>query len=302
MSSPLELRHLRYFVAVAQELNITRAAHQLHTAQPSLSRQIRQLEDLIRVPLLLRKGHHVELTAAGRSLLTEARRILLDLDTTMEATRQIASNEAGSLTVAFFPGSDGKIFSRITSFVNFKRHDLNLTLRSLRSAEQIVALQQRAIHVGFLRGPIEDSDIVWRVLRSDSIVAVLPAGHPLARLKKIPLAKLTGIPLVELSRSGPRRFLQQISSLAYNQGIVFRPGLKTDNMYETLAAVGAGLGFSFLPDYVEQMAPRTVITRPLAGESIPRVDLLVAYRRDNKTPQLADFLAMVDECFSKEPA
>jgi LysR family hca operon transcriptional activator len=300
MSSLIELRHLRYFVAVAEEMNITRAAHKLHTAQPSLSRQVRQLEEMIRAPLLLRQGHHVELTAAGRSLLTEARRLLQDLESTIEATRQIASSESGSITVAFFPGSDGKVFSRITTFVSFKSGGLKLILRSLRSAEQIEALQKRAIHAGFLRGPIDDPEIAWRVLRSDTLVVVLPAGHPLAKLKKIPLAKLAGIPLVELSRTGPRRFLEAISAIAYEQGIVFQTGLKTDNMLETLAAVGAGLGFSFLPDYIVQMAPRTVITRPLAGDSIPKVDLLLAYRRDNKTPQLAKFLELVDECFAKD--
>jgi LysR family hca operon transcriptional activator len=302
MKPSMELRHLRYFVAVAEELNITRAAQRLHTAQPSLSRQIRQLEEFMRAPLLLRHGHQVGLTDAGRKLLTETRRILLDIDSTIEAIRETASAEAGKLIVGFFPGSEGKVFSRLMSFLKHKSGGLQLEVRSLTSAEQIGALQDRAIHAGFLVGPIADSQIAWKVVCSDPVVVVLPAGHQLAKLKRVPLKKLAGMPFIEASKRETRAFFDTVNSLAAAQGVVFHTALKTDNMRETLSAVGAGLGFCFYPDSVAQMAPRSVVTRPLTEDSVPTVDLLVAYRRDNRSASLATFLSLVSECFSKELA
>ena len=194
------------FVAVGEELNITRAAQRLHTAQPSLSRQVRQLEEFVCSPLLLREGHRVELTEAGRTLLTEARRILFDIDSTIEEIRQNASSQAGRITVGFFPGADGKVFSRLMAFLNLKSGGLQLNLRSLTSSEQIVELQKRTIHAGFLLGPITDPQIAWKILCSDPIVAVLPAGHRLARLKQVSLKKLAGMPLIQSSKRETRGY------------------------------------------------------------------------------------------------
>lgn len=299
MKPNMELRHLRYFVAVAEALNVSHAARRLRTAQPSLSRQIRQLEEFVRRPLFLRQKNRLDLTEAGRQLLTEARRILQDVECTIDAIREVPS-DAGRISVGLFPGSDWKVFSRLVSFASFESNALQLVMHSMSSAEQLVGLHDRTIQVGFLRGPIADAQIASEVIRSDSIVVALPAKNPVARLKRIPLHKLADMPLIELKKAGARRYFDLAISLAAEQGVVLRPGLKTNNVLETLMAVSAGLGFSLLPNYVEQLAPKAVVTRPLEVGTPPAIDLLLAYRRDDKTPQLAAFLELARECFARE--
>jgi LysR family hca operon transcriptional activator len=296
----MELRHLRYFVAVAEELNVTRAARRLHTVQPSLSRQMRQLEEFLSCSLLTRDRNHLALTEAGHAMLAGARRVLSELEATVETTRQAASSEMGKVVVAFFPGADGKVFSRLAAYVHSHRPDMQIIMRSMTSTEQLAALRNRMISAGFLRGPVTDPQICAEVIRSDRIVVILPAEHRLARYRRITFAQLADVPWVGMRGAGVQQFQNMIRSFAAAQGVEFVTGLMTDNMLETLAAVGAGLGFSVLPDYVEQMLPRAACVRPLALNPQPTVDLFLAYRRDEKAIAIASFVQLVRECFANE--
>lgn len=288
----MELRHLRYFVAVAEQLSMSRAAESLHTAQPSLGRQIRQLESFVGAPLLTRRKHHWELTEAGRTLLAEARRALQGLDSMVQMVQQVGHEEAGRIVAGFSPGAASAVLSRLLPLLKSCHPEIKLVLRSLYSAEQVAALKSRTINVAFLRGPVNDPDIASEIIRRDRIMALIPSQHPMARLKRVPLAKLAELPLI-LSRV----FRDDVEALAARAGVTFRPALETDNILPTLSAVGAGLGFSLLPDHYEQILPKTVVARPLTLTPAPTVDLVVAHRAGDALPVLSVFLSVVHNCF-----
>ena len=155
----MELRLLRYFVAVAEELSITRAAEHLHTAQPSLSQQIRQLEDIVGSPLFHRDKHRLRLTESGTTLLPEAKQILAATADAILHARLAARHEAGTISIGMVPGPEGKVFSSLIPLFLRANPDVQLLLRTCTAPEQIQALLKREINVGLLRGPIEEDEI-----------------------------------------------------------------------------------------------------------------------------------------------
>ena len=169
----MELRLLRYFVAVAEELNITRAAERLHTAQPSLSQQIRQLEGLIGAPLFIRDKHRLLHTETGRVLLPAAREILALVEKAVVQARAVARNEVGTLVVGMVPGPEGMIFSHILPLLLRHSPAIQLLLRTMTCPEQIQALQKREIMAGFLRGPIDCAEIAYEIYMREEVLAIL---------------------------------------------------------------------------------------------------------------------------------
>jgi len=296
----IELRYLRYFVAVAEELNITRAAERLHTVQPSLGRQIHQLEELVGAPLLQRSGHRLALTKAGRVMLTESRRMLQELDLMFERIRREANAEAGRITVGFFPGGELRVLPRLLPFLRSNYPRIKLVLHSLRGTEQIPSLQNRTIDVGFLRGPVgDDPQLLSEVVLKDKIMAFFPAKHALARQGRISLQKFAQMPMITQTEMETPALNHSLASLEKRAGVKFRSVLETENIFATLSAVGAGMGCSLLPSYVKQLVPSTVVGRRLDINPPPTIDLLLIYRKDD-THKLARFLAAVHNCFQDE--
>jgi LysR family hca operon transcriptional activator len=168
----MDHRYLRYFIAVAEEMSFTRAAERLHTVQPSLSQQIRRLEEIVGAELFLRRKHRLYLTEAGRIFLEESRAILQHTDRAIALARQAARAEAGLVTFGFVPGVEGKIFTRILPMIRVHFPRVELTLRSLTSPQQLEALHNHEINFGFLRPPIEDPDLSWRTILREKILAV----------------------------------------------------------------------------------------------------------------------------------
>ncbi|RPJ73340.1 MAG: LysR family transcriptional regulator [Acidobacteria bacterium] len=291
----MHLRYLRCFIAVAEERSFTRAAERLHTVQPSLSRQIKRLEDLVGTPLFDRDQHHVELTEAGRVFLVRARDILGRMDVAIHEARQAARAETGHLAIGFVPGAEAKVFPHVLPALKDVCPGIRLSLRSLTSPEQMTALRSGTIDVGFLRPPVEDESLVSEAVVHDDIVAVLPAGSALASMERIPVARLTDLPLVQVARENAPAVHELANQIAAAAGVSFRQGLVTDNVLGTLNAVGAGLGFSLLPDYVRPIAPPTVAIRPLALDPPPGLDLVVAFRAGDNAPALGAFLRLLRE-------
>ena len=176
----MELRLLRYFVAVAEELNVSRAAERLHTSQPSLSQQVKRLEQIVGTPLFRREKYHLQLTEAGRVFLEHAQSILREVEVAMLLARQAAQGEAGQIAIGLMPGAEGKVFSAVLAKLVRDYRDVHIALRTLSSPEQIKALQNHEINIGFLRGPINDEQIACEVFDRERILAILPAQHPLA--------------------------------------------------------------------------------------------------------------------------
>jgi LysR family hca operon transcriptional activator len=291
----MDNRHLRYFVAVAEEMSFTRAAERLHTVQPSLSQQIQHLEKIVGTSLFHRQKHHLHLTEAGRVFLDEARAILQYTDRAIAMARQVARAEAGLITIGIVPGVEGKIFNLVLPIMLTKHPDVCLTLRSLTSPQQLAALRNREIHLGFLRPPIDDSDLVWKTIFCDKIVAVLPARHPLAKKKRIPVKSLAALPFLDVSRETAPALHDLAIKIAAQAGVTFQPILPANNVVTSLNEIASGLGFSLLPDYVCQILPAGAVARPLDCDPEPKFPLLAAYRRDETLPIVARFLDLLQK-------
>jgi len=291
----MELRLLRYFIAIAEERSFTRAAERLYIAQPSLSQQIKQLEAFIGTPLLIRDKHRVELTEAGRTFLREARNVLSCAERAVNLTRQAARAEAGLITIALVPGPEGKMFSAVFAELLRKYPNIQIVLRSLSSPEQLAALKEREINVGFLRGPINDEEIASEVIVQEDLVVVLPMDHPLAQESRIKVEKLAALPLVHVSRAVAPALHDAINKVALDAGFRFHSVLEAESITAILNAVASGLGFCVHAQYVEQILPKNVITRPFDLDQIPKVELVVAYRKDDKLPALVSFLGLLQE-------
>jgi LysR family transcriptional regulator, hca operon transcriptional activator len=290
----MDLRYLRYFIAVAEELSFTHAAEHLHTAQPSLSQQIRRLEDeILGTPLFRRDKHHVELTEAGRVFLPEAKSLLASMEKAISMARQAARSASGHISIGFIEGAEGAVLSQVLPALQELYPHIEVSVRNLRSSAQLTALHNRQIDVGFLRGPCEGSDLCWTLVLSEPVMAAVPAQHELARLERIPIALLATLPLISVSLEGSAVVHELPSRIAAQSGVRFRPGPETDGVLSTLHTIGAGLGFSFLPSYVQRIRPPTVEVRPLAMDRPPEIELFAVYRRDDRNLGLESFLKLL---------
>ena len=289
----MELRLLRYFIAVAEELSFTRAAERLRIAQPSLSQQIRQLEGLIGTPLLLRNKHRLVLTEPGRIFLREARSVLTCMNRAVELARQAARAEAGVMTIAMVPGPEGKMFSTVLSTLLRNYPNIQILLRSLTSPEQVAALKKGEINVGFLRGPVGDEEIDSEVLVREDVIVVLPARHALARKKRILVQELAAVPLVHVARAIAPALHDMVDKIAADAGVRFQSILEAESITTILNAVASGLGFCLHGEYVKRIAPKGVVIRHLDLNPVPKLELVVAYRKDDKLPALAFFLELL---------
>jgi LysR family hca operon transcriptional activator len=289
----VELRHLRYFVAVAEELNFTRAADRLHTSQPSLSQQIRQLESTVGVPLLDRSRHHVALTNAGRIFLREAKDILSRVDHASRLAKQAADGRAGELSVGTFPAADVRILPALRPLVAAHLPNLRIVLHSKYAVEPIKALQAGALDVAFVRGPMSADGLEVVELLREPIVAVLPAHHALARRKRIPVEALHDLPCITMDRSLAPALHDAIALLYRQAHIRMHVVSQADNVLGHLHLVQEGLGFALLPDSVGSLLPPGVVLKPLACDPTPMVTIAVAWKSGNTTPLVRGFVDLV---------
>jgi len=289
----VELRHLRYFVAVAEELNFTRAAARLHTSQPSLSQQIRRLETAIGIALLDRSRHHVALTDGGRIFLREVRDILGRLDHAGRLAKQAADGRAGELSVGTFPAADVRILPALRAVIATQLPDLRLLLHSKYAVELGMGLQSGALDVAFMRGPLSVEGLDSVELLRESIVAVLPAHHPLARRKRIPVALLHDLPCITMDRSlAP--VLHDAIALLYRQAHIRMHAVsRADNVLGHLQLVQEGLGFALLPESVGSLLPPGVVVKPLAANPVPMVSIVIAWKSGNTSPLVRAFVDLV---------
>jgi DNA-binding transcriptional LysR family regulator len=288
----MELRHLRYFVAVAEELHFSRAAARLHIAQPPLSQQIRGLERDLGVALFSRTRRRVDLTPAGRALLEEARRILAQADRAARIARRAGAGAIGQLALAFVPSADLDLLPRVLRLWRGRFPDVELDLQVLLPVAQMEALAAGRIQVGLLRLPVvADRAVVVEPIQSEPLVAVLPRRHRLARRPRVRLADLAGDTIMMFPRHVAPGYYDVMISAFRDAGFtpsVFHPG----TMQTNLALVSAGLGASLLPSSIRNLRRAGVVYRPLMPP-VPRVELAVAYRRDERSAVLPAFLELV---------
>lgn len=288
----MELRHLRYFVAVAEELNFTRAAERLRTAQPSLSQQIRDLEDEVGTALFVRNKRRVELTAAGTVFLDEARLVLAQSQRAITLARRAAQSEGGTLTIGFVPAAEVKIFPNMLTAMRARFPNLQVVLRSLTTAEQRMALLDHSIDVAFMRLPADDVRLSFEIVLQETVEIALPATHPLAAQETISIHQLADVPYLQISPLHAGSLHGVVELFLAEHNVSLRPQQEVENVLTLLTLISMEEGFSFLPDYAHRLLFRNVVGRPLS-EPAPTVSLAMVWRATDHSPELMTFLDLV---------
>jgi DNA-binding transcriptional LysR family regulator len=294
----MDLRQFRYFVAVAEELNFSRAARRLHMSQPPLSMQVKAIEEELGTVLLERTRRKVELTEAGRLFLERARSVLLAVDGTGDAVRRAARGEAGEIRVAF-TGSV-PMFEAFPRFVQAFRErypGVRVELGHLSTGGQLQAIADRRIDVGFLRPSLlftPSSDISVRLIWEDELHVVLPERHRLARSRApIRIADLAEEPFVLFPRGIGCGLFDHVMALCNRAGFVPRVVLEAREGTTILALVAAGTGISILPDTYQKASIPHLVHRKLPSPDA-KSRLLIAWRTAEASPLVGRFIEMAE--------
>lgn len=297
----MELRQLRYFVAVARELNFHTAARSLNISQPPLSYQIKQLEAELRVRLFNRTKRSVELTQAGRLFLVEAENTLSTALRAKEVVRKQGKDEVGSLTVSCMSSSDVLIVPKIV--VPFMRRypAVQISLRTMNEIDQIEGIEKGEVDVGFSTLPTGFSgDCVIEPLYHEPYVTVLPEGHRLGRRTKIPFAALSDEPWIMPDRRYTPSSYFMIMSRCLAAGFTPRIVQYCQHVQVMFSLIAAGVGVAILPKRVELLPRRGVSFVPLDAPLL-KAELAVSYRSSQATGVLASFLQFSREAFAPPP-
>lgn len=294
----MELRHLRYFVAVAEEGSLTNAAERrLHTAQPSLSRQIRDLELEVGVKLLERGARGIALTDAGRVFLDHARLALLQVEAAGEAARRAARPEKAAFVIGFLTGQELVWLPEALRILREELPSVEITLASQSSPELAGALMRGKVDVAFLRREAPAPGLAFKFLVKEPLVAVLPAGHRLAAHKHIRLQDLADETYITPTRVAPA-LKAVIDAYAARSDVTLKAAYNAENVSSVISLVTSTGGVTLLPLYVWNMLSSSVVIRPLQGEA-PTIDLVVGYSRSNTSPLLKRFLSRTGELLTR---
>ncbi|HTW52496.1 MAG TPA: LysR family transcriptional regulator [Stellaceae bacterium] len=297
----MELRHLRYFVAVAEERHVTRAAERLGIQQPPLSQQIQALERELDAQLFRRKPRGVELTPAGRALYDEARAILARTDEAVAATRRAAQGEAGRIGIGFTSSASFHPFVPRAIRAFREAHPLvALALEESGTTELVEALRVQAIDAAFVRSPVgESADLFVRPLLEESMVAALPSGHKLSAQMlsgasdNLPLAALSGETFILYRRPVGPGLHDAIIAACDRAGFSPKIGQEAPRMLSTLSLVAAGLGVTVVPASMSRLEAEGVVYRAIDPTAQLTAPLNLAYRRDEISAAVRRFVALV---------
>lgn len=289
----MELRHLRYFVAVAEELNFTKAAARLHLAQPSLTRQIHNLEEELGVLLLNRSKSQVALNEEGRSFLVDARRILALANESILAVRRLSRGEMGQLNIAYLPNFDFELLPETLAAFRRTFPHIALNLFDMTPAEQLRALETRKIDLGFvgLPPPLTAASIQWESIARHRTVVVLPAKHPLTRKRAIDLRELETMFFVGMSEKTHPGFRDWLNRTCEQAG--FTPRVLQDAELEPalMTFVAEGLGVTLARDHIKKLPHPGVTFRPMASPL--KIDYCIAWNRSNDSRALQQYIEIV---------
>ena len=290
----MELRHLRYFVAVAEELHFGRAAHQLHMAQQPLSRQIRNLEDELGVLLFHRTKRTIRLTEAGKAFVQEARKTLSQADHAVTVAQRVSRGEAGHLQVGFTGPILNSILPTIVRQFQQRCPDIHLELKRLQTNEQVNALIKRELHIGLLHPPIDASLLMQDVIYQEPLVAVIPDIHSLAKDSPSPISikDLANEPFILFPRHVGPVLYDSIISFCHQAG--FSPTVIQEAFPQQtiLGLVAADLGVSLIHSSIQHIRQQGVTVRPLI-EVTPTLESAVAWCSDTIHPALPRLLDVV---------
>jgi LysR family hca operon transcriptional activator len=288
----VELRHLRYFVAIAETGSLTFAAEKrLNTAQPSLSRQIRDLEQEVGVQLLIRGPQGTELTAAGRAFLDRARLSLDQAEAATEAARRAAQPARPTFSIGFLTGQEVDWLPHAPGILRDQLPEIEIRVSSGFSTNLADDLLRGKINVAFLRREPKP-DLEYRLVRKEPLVVILPSHHPLAGDEAIDPRDLITHTFIGISDVAPV-LRAAIQDYLRRSDVEIVAALEVDNFAMAMSLVTSTGGLALLPASIEGYLPRSITSRPLAGEQ-PTVDLVIGYHRANTSPLLKKFLSGID--------
>jgi LysR family transcriptional regulator, hca operon transcriptional activator len=297
----MELRHLRYFVAVAEEGSLTVAADKrLHTSQPSLSRQIRDLEYEVGVSLLKRSVHGVELTPAGKAFLDHARLALTQVEAAREAARRAAQPDKPGLALGFLTGQEMDWLPEAMHILRDELSNIDVTVTSGYSPNLADDLIRGKLDLAFMRRETSAPDLVFKTVAKEPLIVVLPSDHPLVAQDDIAVAEIAALPFIDVSKTAPALRLI-IDDYIQQSGLKIAPAHDADNLAMAISLVASTRGFALLPRYAQNFLPWSVVSRPIKG-SQPTIDLVVGYHTANASPILKLFLSRIDDLIKRVSA
>jgi DNA-binding transcriptional LysR family regulator len=292
----MELRHLKYFVAVAEELHFTRAADRLHIAQPPLSQQIKQLEEELGTRLFERSKRQVELTTAGRAVLDEARRAIGQVERVVMAARRAQRGEVGELSVGVSSSAPYTTLPAILRTFRARYPAVRLTLYERSTEDQIAMLRTGTIDAGFVRAP-SPADTVGLEIRPilrEPLVVALPQGHQFGRRKQVAVSALKGAPFVLSPRHAAPTLYDQIVGLCRREGFEPQVAQEATQMQTIVSLVSAGLGVAIVPASIQKLHRARVLYRALQPNDV-MTEMALIHDPANPSRVLDAFVELVEK-------
>jgi len=289
----MELRHLRYFIAVAETGSLTVAAERrLFTSQPSLSRQIRDLEEEVGADLFSRSARGVELTAAGKAFLDHARLALSQVDAAGEAARRAAQPSKPVFALGFLTGQEMTWLPRAMQVLREELPKVDLTVSSHYSPDLADALARGKLDLAFLRAE-PGFDLDYRVVNREKLIVLMPSDHALTERATIRPEDFAGEPFI-MATNKAKVLHQVILQYLRDKAIEVKPEHGVDNLAMAMSLVASTRGLALMPEYANNLLPWSVVSRPLEGEA-PTIDLVIGYSKSNTSALLKLFLSRADE-------
>jgi LysR family transcriptional regulator, hca operon transcriptional activator len=294
----MELRHLRYFVAVAEAGSLTvAAARKLHTSQPSLSRQIRDLEEKVGAQLLTRRARGIELTPAGQAFLEHARSVLAQVEAAIEAARRVAHPDKPRFAMGFQIGHELTWMPEALRILRDELPNIDVMISSQYSPQLANALLKGNLDAAFLRREQGMPQLAFRPLVKEPLMVVLPSDHRLAARRAISPADLVAETFVAVSDRAPV-LRAVIDDYLKRSRINITPGHEVDNVVMGVSLIASTGGVALLPAYAQNFLTRSVTSRPLKGDA-PTVELVLGYKKSNESPILKILLSRLDELVAR---
>lgn len=294
--SLMELRHLRYFITVAEELSFSKAALKLHTSQPSLSQQIKDLEDDVGVQLLHRTKRKVELTDEGQVFLEQARLTLTQADKAITMARQVAAAKVQCLKIGFVPSAEIRIFPYILPRLRVRLPKLQIRTLNLKESDQINLLKKGDLDLIFINQKFENEAFTSQLILKEPLVFMLPKQHPLAQHAQINIAQLQDLPLTILTHKLSQPLARIITQYIKQQQIHFQSIDEASNIADAIQAVHSGHRCAILPAYIQALATDQIVVKSL-NYPLPCLDVFMGYPKNESNLATQQFLEEIRHIF-----
>jgi DNA-binding transcriptional LysR family regulator len=291
----VELRFLRYFVAVAEELSFTRAAARLNMAQPPLSQQIRRLEARLGVTLFRRTKRRVELTEAGRAFLRQSYQAIQSVEQGIVLAQRADRGEVGRLAIGILVYVSYTLIPPILREFRAKYPEVHVELRFLTNALQIAALQSGQVDVCFVRPPIDDPDVSSKLISRERFILAMPATHPLASKTAVSIKQLKNDPFIMYVRELGPTFYSSLLQFCAKAGFSPKIALEVSQINAAVGLVGSGIGVALVPQSMNQLHFENVVYRPIV-ERAPNVDVLLAWQVGQPSRLVKSFIDIATQC------